>query len=114
MKLKHLIVGGCVKILRPILYFLLCVGLLSCGSVKQMSVLCNLSEIEIYIDGNYIGKGLVNYTVPQGANVIEVSCRQNGKEITKRIVPVKNNTLYEIYLSDEYQYSTSPIIYKSK
>lgn len=79
-----------------------------------MSVLCNLSDVEIYIDGNYIGKGLVNYTVPHGTSVIEISCMYNGKEIAKRIAPVKNKTLYEVYLSDDFLYSTNPILYKSK
>ena len=79
-----------------------------------MSVLCNIQEAEIYIDGTFIGKGLVNYTVPQGVTTIEVVCMQNGKEIARRVAPVKNNALYEVYLSDDYSYSTNPIIYKSK
>ena len=61
-----------------------------------------------------MGKGLITYTVPQGASTIEITCMYNGKEVAKRIAPVKNKTLYEVYLSDDFLYSTNPIIYKSR
>ncbi len=100
------------------LFTVLCVFLftvfVSCGSARHMSILCNQPDFEIYIDGNYIGKGLVSYTIPRGINTIEIICKQNGKDMAKRIATVKNNALYEIYVSDDYMYTSDPIIYKSR
>lgn len=100
------------------LFTVLCVFLftvfVSCGSARHMSILCNQPDFEIYIDGNYIGKGLVSYTIPPGINTIEIICKQNGKDMAKRIATVKNNALYEIYVSDDYMYTSDPIIYKSR
>ena len=103
-----------MNILKPIVCALSCMFIISCGNVKHVSVLCNQSEGEIYVDGEYLGNGLVSYEVPRDVTTIEIICKIQGKEIARRIVSVRNRALYEIYLTDDYKYSNNRIIYKSK
>ena len=76
-----------------------------------MSFTCQERQIEIYVDNEYLGRDLVNYTVPKGRTYIDVSCRENGLEVYHRRINVKdrkNNTLIELQIPKNYRYSSKP------
>lgn len=82
--------------------------LVSCATSIPVSFLCNEQHIEIYIDEEYVGRGLVNYVVPKGTDYIKVSCRENGVEIYERnyYVKGKKNQLFELNIPKDYRYSS--------
>lgn len=102
---------------RNLILFSLGVYILcSCKSTASVSLLCDEQHIELYIDGKYVGRGLVNYTVPKGQSNIEVSCIENGMEVYNRSFYIKgmNNQLIEITIPKDYRYSSEQSIIKSK
>lgn len=84
------------------------VSLCSCASSIPVTLLCEEQQIEIYIDGEYAGRGLVHYIVPKGNEYINVSCRESGIEIYSRnfYVKGKKNYLYELKIPEDYRYSS--------
>lgn len=80
----------------------------SCATSIPVSFLCNEQHIEIYVDEEYVGRGLVNYIVPKGTDYIKVSCRENGVEIYERnyYVKGKKNQLFELNIPKDYRYSS--------
>lgn len=84
------------------------VFLSSCSSSIPISLLCNEQHIEIYVDDEYLGRGLVQYIVPKGNEYINVSCRENGIELYSRkfYVKGKKNHLFELNIPKNYRYSS--------
>lgn len=78
--------------------------------------MCDEQQIEIYIDDEYVGRGLVNYTVPKGQDYVNVSCRDNGIEVYSRSLYIKDkkNQLIELTIPKDYRYSSGQSIIKSK
>lgn len=97
-----------MRILKLIRLFLLGIFLNSCVTSTPISLLCNEQHIEIYINEEYVGRGLINYVVPKGNNYINVSCRENGIEIYNRnyYVKGKKNQLFELNIPKDYHYSS--------
>lgn len=87
----------------------------SCASSIPINLSCDEQHIEIYVDGEYVGRGLVHYIVPKGNDYVNVSCRENGIEIYSRnfYVKGKKNQLYELSIPKDYRYSSGQPI-KSK
>lgn len=87
----------------------------SCASSIPINLSCDEQHIKIYVDGEYVGRGLVHYIVPKGNDYINVSCRENGIEIYSRnfYVKGKKNQLYELSIPKDYRYSSGQPI-KSK
>ena len=88
----------------------------SCGSTASVSLLCDEQHVELYVDDEYVGRGLVNYTVPKGQDEIRVSCREGGEEVYNRSYYVKGmkNQLIEITIPKDYRYSSGQGTIKSK
>lgn len=88
------------------------VSLSSCASSIPVTLLCEEQHVEIYVDGEYAGRGLVHHTVPKENEYINVSCRENGIEIYSRkfYVKGKKNYLYELKIPEDYRYSSEPQI----
>ena len=86
------------------------IGFSSCSSTKTLALSCKERQIEIYVDDDYLGRDLVYYTVPNGQEYIEVSCREQGIEIYHRRINVKNRkgTLIELQIPHNYKYSNKP------
>lgn len=84
--------------------------LTSCSSTKIIGLTCQERQIEIYVDNEYIGRDLVYYTIPNGREYIEVSCRDNGMEVYHRRINVKDKkgALIEIQIPKNYKYSNKP------
>lgn len=97
-----------MKTLRLIGLFLSNIFLGSCATSTQISFLCNEPHVEIYIDEEYVGRGLVNYVVSKKTSYVNVSCRENGIEIYNRnyYVKGKKNQLFELSIPKDYRYSS--------
>ena len=81
-----------------------------CSSAKTIAFSCQERQIEIYADGEYLGRDLVYYTIPKGREYVEVSCREDGVEVYNRRYYVKNKkgTLIELQIPKNYKYSDKP------
>ena len=92
--------------------FITSVFLGSCSSSKTISFYCKERQIEIFIDDQYLGRDLVEYTISKDRKYIEVSCRENGIEIYHKRLNVKelskNNTLIELQIPKNYKYNSNP------
>lgn len=88
----------------------------SCRCTASVSLLCDEQHIELYVDDEYVGRGLVSYTVPKGQDNIRVSCRENGVEVYSRSFYVKGmkNQLIELNIPKDYRYSSGQSTIKSK
>lgn len=85
----------------------------SCSSSKTLCFYCQERQIEIYVDDQYLGRDLVEYTVSKDREYIEVSCRENGIEVYHKRINVKGyknnkNTLIELQIPKNYKYNSNP------
>lgn len=82
--------------------------LTSCSSTKYLGFSCQEPNIEIFVDGEYLGRELVYYTVTGRQEYVEVSCLNNGVEVYKRRIRVKRGdaTLIELQIPKNYKYSS--------
>jgi hypothetical protein len=78
--------------------------------VKVIGFTCQEREIEIYANDEYLGRDLVQYTVPKGCERVEVSCRRNGIEVYHKSINVQDRqgTLVELQIPKNYRYSDKP------
>lgn len=90
--------------------------LASCASATSINLFCEEQHVEIYVDGEYVGRGLVNYVVPKGQDRIKVACRENGVEVYSRSYYIKDdkNNLIELIIPKDYRYSSGQSVIKSK
>lgn len=96
------------------LFILICsLSLMACVSSTSVSFLCNNEDLQIYVNNEYVGKGLVNYTAPKGVTTAEVECRKNGVTIYSKSYYIKghNNALFDIKVPDNNFYSSDKQIH---
>lgn len=82
----------------------------SCSSPRNILLTCQERHIEIYVDGQYLGRDMVNYTVPKGQKYVEVSCRDNGTEVYHKKIytdDLKNKNLVELQIPKNLKYSNN-------
>lgn len=84
------------------------VALCACSSKATMTFLCNDDNVIMYVDGDCIGSGMVEYTAPVGTENIRVTCTSEGKEIYNRQYYVKGmkNQLIEINIPKDYTFGS--------
>lgn len=85
--------------------------LAACSSpTKVFSFSCQERHIEIYVDGEYLGRDLVHVTVPKSREYINVSCRDKGVEVYHKEFYVKgrDGLLFELQIPKNYKYSSKP------
>lgn len=85
------------------------IGITSCSSSGTLvHLMCDEQQVEIFVDDNYVGRGLVQYTVPKGNEYMRVSCREGGVEVYSRefYVKGKKNRLFELSIPKDYRFST--------
>ena len=101
--------------IHKLLLFFLILTLNACA-ISKITFYCEQPEIEIYVDGEYIGKDLVCYIFKPNQTSAGITAQINGKEIYRRVIDVKlyKNSLFEIKASEIMKYSNSHSIYKSK
>lgn len=82
----------------------------SCSSSKTIGFHCEEQQVEIYINDEYAGRGLVNYRLPKSMESVKVSCMQDGKEIYTRTFYVKGKKgqLFDLQIPKDYRYSSKP------
>lgn len=81
-----------------------------CSSPRDLVLACQERHIEIYVDGQYLGRDIVKYTVPKGQKYVEVSCRNNSIEVYYKKVytdDLKNGNLVELQIPQNLKYSTN-------
>lgn len=85
----------------------------SCITSSYVSISCNEQDVEIYINNEYIGRGLVNYSAPKGIEEINISCKENGNEIYNRnfYIKGKKGELIELTIPKDYKYSNNKHIH---
>ncbi len=81
-----------------------------CTSTKSVTFTCQEPQIEIYADGEYLGRNMVSYTLPKGRDYVDVSCCDGGEEVYTRRYHVqgKGGYLIEIEIPKHFRYSDKP------
>lgn len=104
--------------IKLVIVFFLCMLLMcQCQSTMCISLLCNDPNVDIYVEDEYVGKNLVQYTLPTQLRSIQVECKKNGESILKRNIYIERkskNRLYDLNVLENMKYSSSPIIHKSQ
>lgn len=91
-----------------IISLLLSILTISCSTTNRLSFACNEPSVDIYINGEYIGRELVSYVIPEGNKSIEVVCTDNGQEVYRRTFYAnghKNNELIDITIQKDYRFA---------
>ena len=107
-------IGAYVNIMRIkfkhiVSLFVFTMLFMACSGTKNLHFLCDESQIEIYVDGVYVGSGQVSYLIPSGTELISVECRNNGNVVYQRNYRpnlYENNTLIEISIPQNYMYKS--------
>jgi len=86
--------------------FILLVG---CVSPTRLNFSCDDPTVDIYIDGEYAGKALVNYVFPNSKQDVVVTCYDQGTEVYRRTFSKEgrvNNELIDLQIQHNLQYSS--------
>lgn len=97
------------KIINSTFAYLLLLCFAACSTTNRLNFACDDPTIDIYIDGEYVGRDLVNYSFPKDKRTIEVSCFENGTEVYRRTYYVssyQNNELINLQVQRDYKYSS--------
>lgn len=81
----------------------------SCASTTRLNFVCTDPTIDIYVDGEYVGRDLVNIAFPKSKRTVEVTCLDNGVEVLRRTFYVnsyRNNELIDLQVQRDLQYSS--------
>ena len=84
--------------------------LVGCVSPTRVNFSCDDPTIDIYIDGEYAGKSLVNYVFPSSKQDVVVTCYDQGKEVYRRTFSKEgrvSNELIDLQIQRNLQYSSS-------
>ena len=83
--------------------------LIGCVSPARVNFSCDDPTLDIYIDGEYAGKALVNYVFPSSKRDVVVTCYDGGKEVYRRTFSKEgrvNNELIDLQIQQDLQYSS--------
>ena len=90
---------------------LYCLILLLCGCSKNttISFLCEDYNVDIYVNGNFIGNGLVTYNITETDEIVSVSCRNQDDIVLQRNfdVNLSRGQLIELNVPNKQRYSNS-------
>ena len=96
--------------IRTLANIILLFFIVSCSSPRNVVIACQERHIEIYVDGQYLGRDMVDYIIPKGQKYAEISCRNNGIEVYYRKVYVedlKTGNIIEIQIPRNLKYSNN-------
>lgn len=81
---------------------------LSCSTTTSVSFLCNEEDLQIYVNDDYVGTGLVRYIVPKNVTTAVVECKKDGVTIYTKNYYIKghNNELFDIIIPKSNTYSS--------
>ena len=97
------------KIVKALCLSALSVIFIGCASTTRLNFACNDPSVDIYIDGEFAGRDLVNHVFPKGKKTVEVTCMDNGVEVFHNIYytgSYRNHELIDLPVQRDYQYST--------
>lgn len=82
--------------------------LTGCASSVPVAFLCNDENVEIYVNGEFVGHGLIQYVVPKDVDYITVSAMHDGQIVYDRNYYVRDyrNSIIEIIPRTDYRYSS--------
>lgn len=82
--------------------------LTGCASSVPVAFLCNDKNVGIYVNGEFIGHGLVQYVVPKNVDYITVSAIHDGQIVYERNYYAQDykNSVIEITPRTNYRYSS--------
>ena len=81
----------------------------SCAAPTRINFSCDDPTVDIYIDGEYAGKALVNYVFPNSKQDVVVSCYDGSKEVYRRTFSKEGhikNELIDLQIEQNLQYSS--------
>lgn len=82
---------------------------LSSCAVRHVTIYCEPQRAAIYVDGQYQGSGIVNYSIPPKQKHIVVSCTEDGVSFVSRKFHTKGlKSAISIYLDEYREYSSEP------
>lgn len=83
----------------------------SCApATKTFTFACQERQVEIYVEGEYMGRNLVQVTIPRKQQYINIYCQDNGEIVLQKQFEVKDSPghLIELQIPKNYKYSTNP------
>ena len=88
-------------------------GIMSCSTSTTVSFLCDQEDLQIFVNNEYVGTGLVSYTAPKEITTAEVECKKDGvTEFTKNYyIKGHNRELFDIKIPIENSYSSDKMIH---
>ena len=91
----HMLVSGLLSIM-----------LFACSTTQSIRFYCQDQQVDLYINGEYAGNGIVNYTYPKGTETVKVSCVQDGTEIYTRTFHIDgcDGQTFELQIPKYYHY----------
>lgn len=99
------------RLIQKMDFYLFCLSSMlffACASPTSVSFLCDNEDLQIYVNNEYVGKGLVRYTAPKGITTAEVECKDNGVTVYSKTYYIKgyNNALFDIKVPQHNYYSS--------
>ena len=87
--------------------------LTSCA-VQHVAIYCEPQNAAIYVNGEYLGNGIINYAIPRKCKHIVVSCSEDGisfihQEFCSRELPSSINLYLEEYKTYSSDYKSLTI-----
>ena len=98
---------------RLFIFLVVIITFSACASTTTVNFLCKQDNIQIYVNDEYVGNGLVKYTAPKGVTTAEVECKRDGITIYSKSFYIKgqNNVLYDIIIPEYNSYSSDKQIH---
>jgi hypothetical protein len=95
------------------IFFAAAMVLISCASATTVSFLCNREDLQIYVNNQYVGTGLVRYTAPKDITTAIVECKKDGVTIYSKDFYIKgnNNALFDLKIPEYNSYSSDKQIH---
>lgn len=83
--------------------------LLTSCATRRVTIYCEPQRAAIYVDGQYQGNGIINYSIPPKQKYIVVSCTEDGVSFVNRKFYTKGlKSEISIYLDEYREYSSEP------
>lgn len=91
----------------------LSLSIISCSTTTTVSFLCDQEDLQIYVNNEYVGTGLVSYTAPKEVTTAEVECKKDGITVFTKNYYIKghNRALFDIRIPNNNSYSSDKMIH---
>ena len=95
--------------MKKVLLYIVLTFLASCATTTTtVHFLCNEEDLQIYVNDEYVGTGLVTYVAPPNVTSAEVSCKKDGIVIFTKTYYIKghNKQLFDLNVPSYNSYSS--------